>query len=74
MSTVHDALPQSKHFQLTQLSDGVYAAMSIPGSGSMCNAGIVDVGGYALVFDTFLTPQAGQDLRDVAETLTGHSV
>ena len=74
MSTTHNELPQSKHFHLTQLADGVYAAMSIPGSGSMCNAGIVDVGEYVLVFDTFLTPEAGQDLRDAAETLTGHSV
>ncbi len=62
MNTTQDALPQSKHFHLTQLADGVYAAMSIPGGGSMCNAGIVNVGECALVFDTFLTPQAGQDL------------
>lgn len=71
---MQNALPQSKHFHLTQLADGVYAAMSIPGGRSMCNAGIVDVGEYALVFDTFLTPQAGQDLRDAAETLTGHAI
>jgi cyclase len=35
------------------------------------NAGIVDLGGETLVFDTFLTPQSSADLRSAAQVLTG---
>jgi glyoxylase-like metal-dependent hydrolase (beta-lactamase superfamily II) len=35
------------------------------------NAGIVDLGDQTLVFDTFMTPTAGADLRAAAERLTG---
>lgn len=41
MNAAHDTPPQSRHFHLTPLAGGVYAAMSIDGSGSMCNAGII---------------------------------
>ncbi|HET6947143.1 MAG TPA: MBL fold metallo-hydrolase [bacterium] len=39
-----------------------------------CNTGIVDLGDRTLVFDTFLTPKAGSDLRRAAEILTGRPV
>lgn len=32
----------------------------------MSNAGIIDMGGFTLVFDTFNPPQAGRDLREAA--------
>lgn len=67
-------LPISKHFQLEQLADGVYAAISIDGTGSMSNAGIIDLGDHILIFDTFFTPQAAQDLRVAVEQLTGKHV
>lgn len=67
-------LPTSRHFRLEELLDGVYAAIGIPGSGSGSNAGIIDLGDRTLVFDTFLTPQAGDDLRAAAERLTGRQV
>ncbi len=67
-------LPTSRHFQLEELLDGVYAAIGIPGTGSGSNAGIIDLGDRTLVFDTFLTPQAGDDLRAAAERLTGRPV
>jgi glyoxylase-like metal-dependent hydrolase (beta-lactamase superfamily II) len=67
-------LPQSKHFTLHQLTDGVYAAISIEGGGATSNAGIVDLGDRTLIFDTFLTPQAAEDLRDAATHLTGRPV
>jgi len=67
-------LPASKHFRLEKLTEGVYAALAIDGGGAMCNAGIVDLGDRTLVFDTFWTPEAGQDLRTAAEQLTGHAV
>ncbi len=67
-------LPTSKHFTLHQLAEGVYAALSIEGYGATSNAGIVDLGDRTLIFDTFLTPQAAEDLRDAATHLTGRPV
>jgi hypothetical protein len=67
-------LPTSKHFRLEKLAEGVYAALAIDGGGAMCNAGIVDLGDRALVFDTFWTPEASQDLLTAAEQVTGHAV
>ena len=40
----------------------------------MSNAGIVDLGDTTLIFDTFATPQAAQDLLNAAEQLTGHPI
>ncbi|HLV99301.1 MAG TPA: MBL fold metallo-hydrolase [Ktedonobacterales bacterium] len=74
MSAASGHLPTSKHFRLEPVLDGVYAAIGIPGTGSGSNAGIIDLGGQTLVFDTFLTPQAGDDLRAAAERLTGRPV
>jgi cyclase len=64
-------LPQSNHFTLHQLADGIYAAISIEGYGATSNAGIVDLGDRTLIFDTFLTPQAAEDLHAAAAHLTG---
>ena len=64
-------MPTSRHFTLERIADGVYAALATPGAGALGNAGIVDLGDRTLVFDTFLTPQAAQDLRTAAEALTG---
>lgn len=74
MSTSHTDLPQLRHFTLEPLVPGVYAAIARAGGGAMSNAGIVDLGDRALVFDTFMTPQAAVDLRAAAEALTGHRV
>jgi len=67
-------LPESKHFRLEQLAQGVWAAIHRQGGTAICNAGIVDLGGRTLVFDTFMAPQPGEDLRVAAETLTGRPV
>ncbi|XXM73251.1 MBL fold metallo-hydrolase [Lysinibacillus sphaericus] len=61
-------------FDLFSLSDGVYAAIAIPGKGAWSNAGIVDIGNELLVFDSFSTPSAGHELRKQAELLTGKKV
>lgn len=68
------ALPQSEHFSLEQLSDGVWALIHKPGGEAICNAGIIDLGNETLVFDCFLTPKAANDLKTAAETLTGRPV
>lgn len=67
-------LPSSKHFRLEQLGDGVYAAIHIDGGAAIGNAGIIDLGDRTLIFDTFFTPQAAEDLRTAAEALTGRPI
>jgi cyclase len=73
-SQTQQALPESRHFRLERVADGVYAAIVVPGAGALGNAAIVDLGDRALVFDTFLTPQAARDLRRAAEALTDRPV
>ena len=54
---------ESKHFVLHSLAEGIFAALAENGGSAICNAGLVDLGGQILVFDTFLTPQAAMDLQ-----------
>jgi cyclase len=67
-------LPVSRHFRLEQLAGGVYAAIATDEGAAISNAGIIDLGGRTLVFDTFMTPVAAKDLRTAAEALTGQPV
>jgi cyclase len=67
-------LPDSKHFRLQQLADGVHAAIHIDGGAAISNAGIVDLGDRTLIYDTFLAPQPAEDLRIAAEALTGRPI
>jgi cyclase len=64
----------SNHFTIEQLDDGVYAALHREGGWAVANAGIVDLGESSLVFDTFITVQAANDLKRAAERLTGKPV
>ena len=64
-------IPKSKHFELQQIATGVWASIHKPGGWAIGNAGIVDLGDQTLVFDTHMTPDAGEDLRRAAEALTG---
>jgi cyclase len=72
--TSNQRLPNSKHFRLQQLADGVYAAIHIAGGAAIGNAGIVDLGDRTLIYDTFIAPQAAEDLRTAAEALTGRPI
>jgi glyoxylase-like metal-dependent hydrolase (beta-lactamase superfamily II) len=45
--------------------------VALPDRGAVGNAGIVDLGGEALVFDTHFTPGAARELRAAAEELAG---
>ena len=67
-------LPKSEHFQLRELTDGIYAALQTPDGWAIGNAGIIDLGGHTVVFDTFLNPQAATDLCKAAEILTKRPV
>ena len=74
MGQANRTLPTSEHFKLDRIAEGVYVAIAIEGGLARCNAGIVDLGDQTLLFDTFMTPQAAQDLRAAAEGLTGRPV
>ena len=63
--------PTSDHFELKQIAEGVYAAIAVAGGAARSNAGIIDSGDHTIIFDTFLTPTAAEDLRAAAEHLTG---
>ncbi|WP_462411742.1 MBL fold metallo-hydrolase [Neobacillus sp. Marseille-QA0830] len=60
----------SKHFKLEKVTEGIYAAISKPGGGSVANAGFVDLGDRTIVFDTFNTQQAAEDLKRMAQEAT----
>ncbi|WP_449536451.1 MBL fold metallo-hydrolase [Ferdinandcohnia sp. Marseille-Q9671] len=64
----------SKHFILEKVSDGIFAAIAKDGGGAVGNAGFLDLGGRTLVFDTFNSQQAAEDLRNIAENITDQPV
>jgi cyclase len=61
----------SRHFRVERLAAGVHAAIATDGGFGLCNAGIIDLGGQTVVFDSMLTPMAGADLARAAERATG---
>src|SRR5512136_591370 len=65
-------LPDSKHFTVHPLADGVFAVISKIGGSADCNAGIIDLGDICLVFDTFFTPSAAEDLHRAVNSLVGY--
>lgn len=65
-------LPESKHFQIEQLADGVYAAIASEQGYAICNAGIIDIGDKTIIFDTFISPDAAENLLRAVEQLTSH--
>lgn len=60
-------------FTIHLLCEGVYGVIAKPGQGAWSNAGIIDLGGTTLIFDTMSTPSAGYELRKQAERLTGNT-
>ncbi|WP_223254465.1 MBL fold metallo-hydrolase [Bacillus sp. HNG] len=64
----------SKHFTLEKVSQHVYAAIAKEGGGSVANAGFVDLGNQIIIFDTFNTQQASEDLKVFAEKTTNQPV
>jgi cyclase len=65
----------SGNFNIQQLAPGVWAAIHNDEYGkAICNAGIVDLGDKTLLFDPFMTPQAAEELKAVAQQLTGKPV
>ena len=64
----------SRHFRIRPLADGVYAAIAVDGGAASCNSGIIDLGDFTVIFDSFLTPQAAIDLLAASEKLSGSPV
>ena len=64
------SIPESKHFQLQRLAEGVYAAVASDRGYAICNAGIIDAGDRTIIFDTFLSPDPAKDLLRAAKRLT----
>ncbi len=60
----------SPFFRLEQVADGAYAAIATDENWALGNAGIIDLGDQTLIFDTFGSPRAAQDLCAAAEQLT----
>jgi cyclase len=65
---------ETKHFDLHQLAEGVYAAIHKEGGAAYSNAGIVDIGERVLVFDAFDMLSAAKELRSAIEKLIGKPV
>lgn len=62
---------QSDHFELHTLAEGIFAAIAKDGGAAICDAGLIDLGGQVVVFDTFMTPQAARDLCDFSSDTFG---
>jgi glyoxylase-like metal-dependent hydrolase (beta-lactamase superfamily II) len=58
-----------EHFRFEQVADDAWAAIALPDAGAVGNAGFIRLGDSTIVFDTFLTTTAGDDLRLAAEVV-----
>ena len=64
----------SAHFRLHRLAEGVFAAIHSEGGRAQSNAGIVDLGDRVLIFDTFIAPEAANDLRSAVAALLSRPI
>jgi cyclase len=60
---------ESKYFDLFELSEGIFAALSKNDSEARVSAGLFDLGNYIIVFDTLFYPGATQDLYNLIKEL-----
>ncbi len=60
-----------EHFTIEPLAEGVYAAVVTPLGTAAANSGVVVLGDRTVLFDTTATIPAAQELRRIAEDLTG---
>ncbi len=63
---------ETTHFSIVELADGVYAALHNGRGAAFSNAGVIDLGGKTVVFDTTKSPAAGTELARQALELTGN--
>lgn len=62
-------LPQSRNFEVIELTDGIYACINKIGGKAISNAGIVDLGNKTIVFDTFLSPMVADEIPEIVKKL-----
>lgn len=65
---------QNEYFEVQKLAEGVFGVFSTKEGGAMSNSGIVDLGDKVIVFDTFLSVEAAEELKKAAHELTGKAV
>jgi glyoxylase-like metal-dependent hydrolase (beta-lactamase superfamily II) len=58
-----------EHFRLEQVADDAWAAVALPETGAAGNAGFIRVGDFSIVFDTFASTAAADELRLSAEVI-----
>ena len=58
-----------EHFRLEQVADDAWAAIALPETGAVANAGFIRVGDFTIVFDTFASTTAADELRISAEVI-----
>jgi cyclase len=58
-----------EHFQLEQVADDAWAAVALPATGAVGNAGFIRVGESTIIFDTFASTAAADELRSSAEVI-----
>jgi len=58
-----------EHFRLDHVADDAWAAFALPDTGAVANAGFVRAGADAVVFDTFVSTTAADQLRISAEAI-----
>jgi cyclase len=58
-----------EHFRLEQVADDAWAAVALPETGAAGNAGFIRVGDFSVVFDTFASTAAADELRISAEVI-----
>jgi glyoxylase-like metal-dependent hydrolase (beta-lactamase superfamily II) len=59
----------STYFNLFELTDGIYAAISKNDSDAFTSAGIFDLGNFLIIFDTYMYPGGAHDLYSAAKEL-----
>jgi cyclase len=57
------------NFNVIALGPGLYTCLNTFGGKAICNAGIIDNGESTIVFDTFLSPDASEELIRVVKQL-----
>jgi glyoxylase-like metal-dependent hydrolase (beta-lactamase superfamily II) len=60
----------SFYFDVTQLSEGIYAIIFNQELGASSNAGIFDLGNISIIFDTLMDPWATKDLIRATKAIT----
>ncbi len=61
----------SKHFEIQSITKDISAVIATSGGHAICNAGVIDLGGQLLIYDTFVTPEAARDLKQFIDNRFG---